>query len=88
MEWSHSLRDRGLEQGTFAIAKAVAEGGGLSIIGGETRSRRSIKAVMATVTFMSTGGGACLTRGQGIAWRVDSRSILNQLPSLKCPVNT
>ena len=48
-------------KGTFAIAKAVAEGGGLSIIGGGD----SVKAINQSgygnqVTFMSTGGGASL----------------------------
>ena len=48
-------------KGTFAIAQAVAEGGGLSIIGGGD----SVKAINQSgygnqVTFMSTGGGASL----------------------------
>ena len=48
-------------KGTFAIAKAVAEGGGLSIIGGGD----SVKAINQSgygsqVSFMSTGGGASL----------------------------
>jgi 3-phosphoglycerate kinase len=48
-------------KGTFAIAKAVAEGNGLSIIGGGD----SVKAINQSgygdqVTFMSTGGGASL----------------------------
>jgi 3-phosphoglycerate kinase len=48
-------------KGTFAIAKAVAEGGGLSIIGGGD----SVKAInqsgySSEVSFMSTGGGASL----------------------------
>lgn len=48
-------------KGTFAIAKAVAEGNGTSIIGGGD----SVKAINRSgysdnVTFMSTGGGASL----------------------------
>ena len=48
-------------KGTFAIAQAVAEGGGLSIIGGGD----SVKAINQSgygekVSFMSTGGGASL----------------------------
>ncbi|HCR36723.1 MAG TPA: phosphoglycerate kinase [Opitutae bacterium] len=48
-------------QGTFSIAKAVAESGALSIIGGGD----SVKAIKKSgyadrVTFMSTGGGASL----------------------------
>jgi 3-phosphoglycerate kinase len=48
-------------KGTFAIAKAVAEGSGTSIIGGGD----SVKAINRSgysdkVTFMSTGGGASL----------------------------
>ena len=48
-------------KGTFAIAKAVAEGSGISIIGGGD----SVKAINQSgygdqVTFMSTGGGASL----------------------------
>lgn len=48
-------------KGTFAIARAVAEGDGLSIIGGGD----SVKAINQSgygsqVTFMSTGGGASL----------------------------
>ena len=48
-------------KGTFAIAKAVAEGDGISIIGGGD----SVKAINQSgfsneVTFMSTGGGASL----------------------------
>ncbi len=48
-------------KGTFAIAKAVAEGNGISIIGGGD----SVKAINQSgysddVTFMSTGGGASL----------------------------
>jgi len=48
-------------KGTFAIAKAVAEGSGTSIIGGGD----SVKAINQSgysdkVTFMSTGGGASL----------------------------
>ena len=48
-------------KGTFAIARAVAEGEGLSIIGGGD----SVKAINQSgygsqVTFMSTGGGASL----------------------------
>jgi len=48
-------------KGSFAIAKAVAEGGGLSIIGGGD----SVKAInqsgySSEVSFMSTGGGASL----------------------------
>jgi phosphoglycerate kinase len=48
-------------KGTFAIAKAVAEGDGISIIGGGD----SVKAINQSgfsdqVNFMSTGGGASL----------------------------
>ena len=48
-------------KGTFAIAKAVADGEGVSIIGGGD----SVKAINQSgysneVTFMSTGGGASL----------------------------
>ena len=48
-------------KGTFAIAKAVADGNGTSIIGGGD----SVKAIKQSgysneVTFMSTGGGASL----------------------------
>ncbi|MFL2913696.1 MAG: phosphoglycerate kinase [Opitutales bacterium] len=48
-------------KGTFAIARAVAEGDGISIIGGGD----SVKAINQSgfsdqVTFMSTGGGASL----------------------------
>ncbi len=48
-------------KGTFAVAKAVAEGDALSIIGGGD----SVKAIKQSgysdqVTFMSTGGGASL----------------------------
>ena len=51
----------GSSKGTFAIAKAVAEGSGISIIGGGD----SVKAINQSgygdqVTFMSTGGGASL----------------------------
>jgi phosphoglycerate kinase len=51
----------GSSKGTFAIARAVAEGEGLSIIGGGD----SVKAINQSgygsqVTFMSTGGGASL----------------------------
>ena len=51
----------GSSKGTFAIAQAVAEGEGLSIIGGGD----SVKAINQSgygsqVTFMSTGGGAAL----------------------------
>jgi phosphoglycerate kinase len=51
----------GSSKGTFAIARAVAEGDGLSIIGGGD----SVKAINQSgyggqVTFMSTGGGAAL----------------------------
>jgi len=51
----------GSSKGTFAIARAVAEGQGLSIIGGGD----SVKAINRSgygsqVTFMSTGGGASL----------------------------
>ena len=51
----------GSSKGTFAIAKAVAEGSGISIIGGGG----SVKAINPSgygdqVTFMSTGGGASL----------------------------
>ena len=51
----------GSSKGTFAIARAVAEGEGLSIIGGGD----SVKAINQSgygsqVTFMSTGGGAAL----------------------------
>ena len=49
----------GSSKGTFAIAQAVAEGDGVSIIGGGD----SVKAINRSgysdrVTFMSTGGGA------------------------------
>ena len=48
-------------QGTFAVAKTIAESEGISIIGGGD----SVKAIKMTgysdkVTFMSTGGGASL----------------------------
>ena len=51
----------GSSKGTFAIAQAVAEGNGVSIIGGGD----SVKAINRSgysdrVTFMSTGGGASL----------------------------
>tara|TARA_B100002019_G_scaffold238362_1_gene213459 strand:+ start:2155 stop:3345 length:1191 start_codon:yes stop_codon:yes gene_type:complete len=51
----------GSSKGTFAVAKAVAEGDALSIIGGGD----SVKAIKQSgysdqVTFMSTGGGASL----------------------------
>ena len=51
----------GSSKGTFAIAQAVAEGDGVSIIGGGD----SVKAINRSgysdrVTFMSTGGGASL----------------------------
>ena len=51
----------GSSKGTFAIAKAVSEGSGISIIGGGD----SVKAINQSgygdqVTFMSTGGGASL----------------------------
>ena len=51
----------GSSKGTFAVAKAVAEGDVLSIIGGGD----SVKAIKQSgysdqVTFMSTGGGASL----------------------------
>ena len=51
----------GSNKGTFAIAQAVAEGNGVSIIGGGD----SVKAINRSgysgrVTFMSTGGGASL----------------------------
>lgn len=51
----------GSSKGTFAVAKAVAEGNALSIIGGGD----SVKAIKQSgysdqVTFMSTGGGASL----------------------------
>ena len=49
----------GSSKGTFAVAKAVAKGDALSIIGGGD----SVKAIKQSgysdqVTFMSTGGGA------------------------------
>ena len=52
---------KGSSKGTFAVAKAVAEGNALSIIGGGD----SVKAIKQSgysdqVTFMSTGGGASL----------------------------
>jgi 3-phosphoglycerate kinase len=64
-------------KGTFAIAKAVAEGGGLSIIGGGD----SVKAINQSgygnqVTFMSTGGGASLEFLEGKEW--PGVSILDQ----------
>ncbi|MGB0743643.1 MAG: phosphoglycerate kinase [Opitutales bacterium] len=48
-------------KGTFAVAKTIAESGGISIIGGGD----SVKAINMSgysdkVTFMSTGGGASL----------------------------
>jgi len=48
-------------QGTFAVARTIAESGGISIIGGGD----SVKAINMSgysdrVTFMSTGGGASL----------------------------
>jgi 3-phosphoglycerate kinase len=48
-------------KGTFAVAKAIAEGDAISIIGGGD----SVKAVKKSgysdkVSFMSTGGGASL----------------------------
>jgi 3-phosphoglycerate kinase len=48
-------------QGTFAIAKTIAESSACSIIGGGD----SVKAIKSSgysdaVTFMSTGGGASL----------------------------
>ena len=51
----------GSSKGTFAVAKAVADGDALSIIGGGD----SVKAIKKSgysdkVTFMSTGGGASL----------------------------
>jgi len=51
----------GSSKGTFAIAQAVAEGDGVSVIGGGD----SVKAISRSgysdrVTFMSTGGGASL----------------------------
>jgi 3-phosphoglycerate kinase len=51
----------GASKGTFAVAKAVAEGSATSIIGGGD----SVKAIKQSgysdqVTFMSTGGGASL----------------------------
>ncbi len=51
----------GSSKGTFAVAKAVAESGALSIIGGGD----SVKAIKQSgysnkVSFMSTGGGASL----------------------------
>ncbi len=51
----------GASKGTFAVAKAVADGDALSIIGGGD----SVKAIKQSgysdqVTFMSTGGGASL----------------------------
>ena len=51
----------GSSKGTFAVAKAVAQGDALSIIGGGD----SVKAIKQSgysdqVTFMSTGGGASL----------------------------
>ena len=51
----------GSSKGTFAVAKAVAEGNATSIIGGGD----SVKAIKRSgysdqVTFMSTGGGASL----------------------------
>jgi 3-phosphoglycerate kinase len=51
----------GSSKGTFAIAQAVAEGNGVSVIGGGD----SVKAINRSgysdrVTFMSTGGGASL----------------------------
>ena len=70
----------GSSKGTFAIARAVAEGEGLSIIGGGD----SVKAINRSgygsqVTFMSTGGGASLEFLEGK--ELPGVSILDQSPN-------
>ena len=48
-------------KGTFAIAKAVAESDGVSIIGGgDSVTAINQSGYSDKVTFMSTGGGASL----------------------------
>ncbi|MBA4391378.1 MAG: phosphoglycerate kinase [Syntrophus sp. (in: bacteria)] len=52
--------------GTFAMAKAVAESGALSIIGGgDTNSAVRIAGVSAKISYISTGGGAFLELLEG-----------------------
>ncbi len=52
--------------GTFAMAKAVAESGALSIIGGgDTDSAVHIAGVSAKISYISTGGGAFLELLEG-----------------------
>ena len=58
----------GAAEGTFEIAKAVAESNGISIIGGGDSIKALKKSGHASnVTFMSTGGGASLEFLEGTA---------------------
>jgi phosphoglycerate kinase len=53
-------------KGTFAMAKAVADSGALSIIGGgDTDSAVHKAGVSSKVSYISTGGGAFLELLEG-----------------------
>jgi phosphoglycerate kinase len=64
------FEDARFAQGTFAVAKAVADAtqsGAKSIIGGGDSVKALNKAKLGDkVTFMSTGGGACLEFLEGL----------------------
>jgi phosphoglycerate kinase len=59
-EWSH------FAEGTFAVARAVADCDGLTIVGGGDSVRAIYEAGMADrVSWVSTGGGASLELLEG-----------------------
>jgi phosphoglycerate kinase len=54
-------------EGTFGVAKAVAESGGISIVGGgDSVAAINQSGLQAKITHISTGGGASLEMLEGL----------------------